>query len=34
MTKLLDIVKEIPSQHLETARVRVKAMVDMIKTYA
>ena len=32
--EIVSIVKEIPSQHLETARVRVKAMVDMIKTYA
>ncbi len=33
-TELVDIVREVPKQHIETAKVRVKAMVDMIKTYA
>ena len=32
--EIVGIVKQIPSQHLETARVRVKAMVDIIKNYA
>ncbi len=33
-TELVDIVREVPKQHIETAKIRVKAMVDMIKTYA
>jgi|TARA_R100001463_G_scaffold23238_5_gene55779 predicted transcriptional regulator len=33
-TELVDIIREVPKQHIETAKVRVKAMVDMIKTYA
>ena len=33
-TELVDIVRQIPNEHIETAKVRVKAMVDIIKNYA
>mgnify|MGYP003140978478 FL=1 len=33
-TELVDIIREVPEKHIEVAKVRVKAMVDMIKNYA
>ena len=33
-TELVDIIREVPERHIEVAKVRVKAMVDMIKNYA
>jgi|TARA_R110002020_G_scaffold189644_1_gene388928 adenylate kinase family enzyme len=32
--EIVDIVRQIPNEHIDVAKVRVKAMVDMIKTYA
>lgn len=32
--ELVNIVREIPKKHINTAKVRVKAMVDIIKNYA
>ncbi len=32
--EIVDIVRQIPNEHIDVARVRVKAMVDMIKNYA
>jgi hypothetical protein len=32
--ELVNIVREIPKKHIDTAKVRVKAMVDIIKNYA
>ena len=32
--ELISIVREVPDRHIEVAKVRVKAMVDMIKNYA
>ena len=33
-TELVDIVREVPKRHIELAKIRIRAMVDMIKTYA
>ena len=33
-TELVDIVRQIPNEHIDVAKVRVKAMVDIIKNYA
>ncbi len=33
-TELVDIIREVPEKHIEVAKVRVKAMVDIIKNYA
>ena len=32
--ELVNIVREVPERHIGVAKVRVKAMVDMIKNYA
>jgi len=32
--ELVSIIREVPEKHIEIAKVRVKAMVDMIKNYA
>lgn len=32
--EIVDIVRQIPNEHIDVAKVRVKAMVDMIKNYA
>ena len=32
--ELVNIVRQVPDRHIEVAKVRVKAMVDMIKNYA
>jgi len=32
--EIVNIVREIPKKHIDTAKVRVKAMVDIIKNYA
>tara|TARA_R100000654_G_scaffold73234_2_gene105840 strand:+ start:4771 stop:5220 length:450 start_codon:yes stop_codon:yes gene_type:complete len=32
--ELVSIVREIPKKHIDSAKVRVKAMVDIIKNYA
>jgi hypothetical protein len=32
--ELINIVREVPERHIEVAKVRVRAMVDMIKNYA
>ena len=32
--ELVNIVRQVPDRHIEVAKVRVKAMVDMIESYA
>ena len=32
--ELVSIVREIPKKHIDSAKIRVKAMVDIIKNYA
>lgn len=32
--EIVDIVRQIPNEHIDVAKVRVKAMVDIIKNYA